>query len=131
MIEPKQQIDRALDIQGVAKVPSFNPDNYNKDIDFTNVAASSNSRLRPPDLQFSDDTRLGTPRFASQAIASMDMLKANPQETTMNNLSALLVKHGADIDKNGSEAARDGLRVLDEFLGQSAMLIAMNNGAVT
>jgi hypothetical protein len=128
MIEPKKNIDRAS--PAVTRAPQFNPDDLRDVPNFEKVTASVAGSLRPPELQFfGDQGGLGAPRFERQAIVGMDMLKANPQETTLNNLSALLVDRGADIEKYGTDDAREGLRVLDEFLGNSALLLAIQKNS--
>ena len=113
--------------------PEFRPEQHSAAQSFEDYVAKvatsiDTSGLRPPELQFNDQGRLGTHRFEAQAIVSMDILKANSQSATMDSLSALLVKHSADIHKNGSQSAQNGLRFLDEFLGHSAMVLNMRKG---
>lgn len=99
-------------------------------VDFTAILNSTYAAnaLRPPEIQFADNNRLGGPLFEAQAIESMDILKANAQEASLNTLASLIVTNSPDIDKNGSPEAKEGLKTLDEMLQMTATLLAARMG---
>lgn len=84
--------------------------------------------MRPPELRFDDQAGFGGPKFEQQAIANMDILKLDSPEKTINALASFLVTNGADIDRNGSDLARDGAATLDRFLNLNATFAAMRSG---
>lgn len=98
--------------------------------DVTAALVGSNMALafQPPELQLDTVTRFGAPNYDVQATKKLEVLKKAAPHAALDSIANIITRHRDSIEQEGSDDAIEGVAVLNAFVTQVGLLLAMQKG---
>lgn len=87
--------------------------------------ANSGLALQPPELQLAKISRFGSSSFETRAIAGLSVIRNASAKSVLDTVAGVIAREKESVTQIGSEDAQEGLVVLNEFVANYALLLAL------